>query len=345
MNPSTIAERLAKLGPQLPGLDPFMARFYFHQSWFRSEILDVPYAEYGHLLQPEDGEKGLNFYGGNTAFVAKNISKSWLFKFQTDFINDLSSAEAFALTIFEELNRDSGIATNLLNLLLESKEPVQFCQALINFVEEKYLPYNITFDACINYRVDPSHRKGLLGVCFLRSDAKPLPAYPFHSVPEYDYIARWPNANWLLEALLETFDEPRYNKLWRQYMLLMAKLRAEQSKGYLIVVHHPQDKETIQTIHHYLTFLQPNNSTFIPIGLDMLLEAINKAINAQDWKTRIRLDGPDHLEGMDMATFHAEHLQREHQTWQRGAKTLHQRYVDFSASDTLWQAYQKREQF
>jgi len=57
-------------GPQFTKDPPFRQRMRFHQSWYRAQVLNVPYGvgpkrkskvEYGNYLREIDGNNGLNF--------------------------------------------------------------------------------------------------------------------------------------------------------------------------------------------------------------------------------------------------------------------------------------------
>ena len=59
-----------EIGPQHKADTPFAGRMRFHQSWYRANVLRVPYdtgpgpkhtAKFGNMLARKDGAKGLNF--------------------------------------------------------------------------------------------------------------------------------------------------------------------------------------------------------------------------------------------------------------------------------------------
>jgi hypothetical protein len=76
----TAAADAPTLGPQCSSDDPFTARMRRHQSWYRANILRIPWGigpkatsatQYGNMLTRADGEAGRNFLTPEIADVAR----------------------------------------------------------------------------------------------------------------------------------------------------------------------------------------------------------------------------------------------------------------------------------
>ena len=131
------------IGPQYAKDKRFTARMRFHQSWYRSKVLRVPYGIgprssnttlYGNMLTHADGERGLNFLTPHIFEVAKRrlaMKKAAIEPFRL-FCNMLSS-QPMCFNLFGPLVDDLELATHLVQLLLpgeiqnSNKSSIRIC--------------------------------------------------------------------------------------------------------------------------------------------------------------------------------------------------------------------------
>jgi hypothetical protein len=150
-------------GPQYRRDSPFTARMRFHQSWYRAEVLKLPYGtgpkinsktSYGNMLTLEDGEKGRNFLRPHIFEVAKRRvaeSKGMVDRFRL-FCNMLSS-QPMCFNLFGPLVDDAEYATRLFKLLLPG-EIERVDKVRLEYSPEpvkEYLNDQTAFDAYVEY--------------------------------------------------------------------------------------------------------------------------------------------------------------------------------------------------
>jgi hypothetical protein len=155
---------------------------------------------------------------------------------------------------------------------------------------DAYLGDRTAFDAFIEYRADDSR------LCALGIETKLTE--PF-SQKEYDgeRYRRWmrvAGAPWRPDAEGEV-QKIRHNQLWRDHLLAVAvgyHPRSPYDLTRLMVVHHPGDRERVDTLAGYRRLLRDGDHSLIPMPLDLLVDHwVSRADSDahQDWLKKLKL--------------------------------------------------------
>ena len=290
------------IGPQYAKDNPFTARMRFHQSWYRSEVLKVPYGTgprpsnttwYGNMLTLADGERGLNFLTPHIFEVAKRrlaMKKGTIDPFRL-FCNMLSS-QPMCFNLFGPLVDNLELATQLVQVILpgeiQTVSKVQFEYA--PEPARDYLNDRTAFDAFISF-THQDNQPGFIGI-----ETKLVEAFSakVYSSPFYNHWTEHPLSPWLPEARprLQSID---VNQLWRDHMLAVAMQLAPGSpygSGRFLLVYHPLDVECAAALNVYKTLLKPEDRSFIAIPLDILVEKWRQAVSTaaeKQWLTNFSL--------------------------------------------------------
>ncbi len=266
------------IGPQCRGDGPFRRRMRLHQSWYRHEVLDVPFGTgptqtsttcYGNMLSADAADAGLNFLTPDIhKLAAKRIEKRRGAVEPFRLLRNMLSSQpmCFNLLSLVELDHDFGtvLARDLWGTHIGRVTAVKFEWAPTP--KEEYLNDRTAFDAFIEY--ESNDGLGFIGVETKLSE-------PF-SPKEYDGQAyrRWmcKDGPWRSDALPQC-KERSVNQLWRNHLLAWALLRHEDSKyvrGCLTVIHHNEDVSCAKSVETYRKLLR-DDSTFQSFSLEKIV--------------------------------------------------------------------------
>lgn len=277
----------ATLGPQYAKDPPFTARMRLHQSWYRAEVLKSPCGtgpgpqhqnRYGNMLTSKDGRRGLNFLTPEIFRVAKErLAQRGGVIEEFRLLHNMLSSQPMCFNLFGPLVADRALATALLRQLLPG-EVDRVTQVVIEFApkpKSEYLDDNTAFDAFIEYR-QPDGKLAFLGVETKLTE-------PF-SQQKYDKPAyrRWMEGagvpwhpdNAHLGADIE------HNQLCRDHLLAIAMrdhASSRYAKGRLMLVRHPGDGSCDEVVRGYQRLLCDDDSTFVDMPLDLLVERFRAA--------------------------------------------------------------------
>jgi hypothetical protein len=292
-------------GPQYRKDPPFTARMRFHQSWYRANVLKVPYGVgpkitnktyYGNMLTLEDGEKGLNFLRPHIFEVAKRRiadSKGTVDRFR--LLSNLLSSQPMCFNLFGPLVDDLDLATLLFSACLPG-EIKRVDAVRLEYAPEpanEYLNDRTAFDAYVEY-TRPDDSPAFIGLETRLSESFSQKTY---TQPSYWQWTKNPNSPWP-EASWPRLIESDVNQIWRHHLLAVALLRHPNSgyaAGRFLVVYHPLDQGAIQPLKSYRSLLKPADQTFAELPLDHLVDlwadaAADAAASAADreWLSNFR---------------------------------------------------------
>ena len=268
------------IGEQCHGDGRFRRQMRLHQSWYRHEVLGVPYGAgpkksdetyYGNMLTGNSAEAGLNFLTPEIHGLAKKrIAERSGAVEPFRLLRNMLSSQPMCFNLLGQVALDLELGTLLVRALwgthIERVTAVRFEWAPAPRGE--FLNDRTAFDALIEYE---SHTgPGFVGV-------ETKLAEPF-SPGEYDRdeYRRWmpPDGPWRPDAH-PACSKRRYNQLWRDHLLAWALLShsaSEYVQGCLTVVHHPEDSQCHSTIGGYRELLQ-GEGTFQSFDLGQLVSA------------------------------------------------------------------------
>lgn len=290
------------IGPQYAKDNPFAARMRFHQSWYRSKVLQVPYGTgpkpsnttwYGNMLAYADGQRGLNFLTPHTFEIAKRrlAEKKGIIDPFRLFCNMLAS-QPMCFNLFGSLVDNLELATRLFQAILpgeiQTVSKVQFEYA--PEPARDYLNDRTAFDAFISV-TRPDNQPGFIGI-----ETKLVEAFSakVYSSPLYNRWTEHALSPWPSEARsrLQAVD---VNQLWRDHVLAVAMQLAPGAPygcGRFLLVYHPLDVECVAALKVYKTLLKPEDRSFIPLPLDILIEQWKQSVNTtaeKQWLTNFSL--------------------------------------------------------
>jgi hypothetical protein len=308
-------------GPQYKKDSPFTARMRFHQSWYRVNVLGLPWGtgpdsesnhEWGNMLDREGGAKGFNFLTPEIFNVAKcRIKEATGTVDEYRLLHNMLSSQPMCFNLFGPMVADRDLAKRVFKSVLP-QEVEKVTNVMIEYAPEpagEYLGDRTAFDAFVEF-LRPDGQQGFIGIETKLTE-------PF-SKAHYDgpayrrWVERpessWPQENW------KFLDDIRYNQLWRDHLLAVAMRNHSKSSyacGYLMLVRHPADSECDQTTQAYRSLLKREDSSFLDFSLDKLLGPLNS-------------NGENGCECKWLSEFK-------------------KRYLDFSVSEKEWQAVGRKE--
>ncbi len=289
------------LGPQYPKDPPFTARMRFHQSWYRANVLRVPWGTgpkhndtsmYGNMLRRADGQHGLNFLTPEIFAVARQRLEDVngvIERFR--LLHNMLSSQPMCFNLFGHLVSNRELARDVLQRFLP--EPVA---AVSNVVleyaptpQEEYLNDRTAFDAYIEF-LRPDGRLGFVGVETKLTERFSKKVY---DSLEYRHWSDRPDSPWLPEKR-DQLPNVRHNQLWRDHLLAVALVRHPAStfaSGYMMLVRHADDGECAGAVCGYRDLLKPNDRSVIDSPLDQLVAAVEAAVKTEadrDWIAAFR---------------------------------------------------------
>ena len=268
------------IGEQHPGDGRFQRRMRLHQSWYRHQVLGVPYGTgprksderyYGNMLCAESAEAGLNFLAPEIHGLAERRigQRSGAVEPYRLLRNMLSSQPmCFNLLGWAALDLDLGtsLARALWGTYVEKVTAVRFEWA--PSPSSQYLNDRTAFDALIEYESNAG--RGFIGVETKLTE-------PF-SPKEYDKpeYRRWMPAEgpWRAHAHARC-SKRQYNQLWRDHLLAWSLLShpvSDYVRGCLTVVYHPEDRQCRRALSAYRELLR-EESTFLSFDLEQIVAA------------------------------------------------------------------------
>jgi len=290
------------IGPQYNGDSFFTARMRFHQSWYRANVLRLPYgvrptrnAEnyYGNMLTSDDGDSGRNFLTPEIAQVARErVAQGHGTIEPFRLFHNMLSSQPMCFNLFGPLVKDYELATRFIGSLVpESVKEVT--RVAIEWAPEPandYLGDRTAFDAFIEYCTTEGR------LCALGVETKLTE--PF-SPKEYDgeRYRRWmrlPESVWRSNADANV-NSIQHNQLWRDHLLAFALCHhpnSQYAKTYLMLVRHPEDQECACVLEGYRQLLHVDDDSLIDMPLDNLVkfwEAIVENDSHREWLNKFRL--------------------------------------------------------
>jgi hypothetical protein len=269
-------------GPQYEKDNKFKARMRFHQSWYRSKKLKVPYGTgpkptsskyYGNMLAQADGDLGKNFINDHIFEVAKervSEKKGTLDEFR--LYHNMLSSQPMSFNLFGQLVGNGELSTRLMQVLFPG-EIKRVTKVLFEFAPEPrndYLNDRTAFDVLIEYH-DSSGLHAFLGIETKLADIFSQKAYKSEF---YDRWLKYPAAPWPASSM-PGLQTKQVNQLWRNHLLafsMTALGKLSYTSARFVLVYHPEDKKCVETIEAYKKLLKPEDQTFITFSLDHIID-------------------------------------------------------------------------
>ena len=279
------------LGPQFSG-DSFLAsRVRKHQSWYRANVLRLPYgfgptknsqSKYGNMLMPEDGDSGRNFLTSEIFdVVLDRINQGGGAIDPYRLLNNMLSSQPMCFNLFGPLVNDLNLARKFLSTLVPDKvaEVIRVEFEWAPQPAEEYLNDRTAFDAFFEYRTESGDLAGL-GI-----ETKLVEPFSqnVYDRPEYRRWMDLPGSPWNPDAL-DKVQDIKHNQLWRDHLLAVS-LQLHPSSPYnivkLMLVNHPEDVDAGRNISEYKKLLKSDDS-LLSLSLDKIIESWFSVVNNND---------------------------------------------------------------
>jgi len=279
--PSTSSAGRSGLGPQFRGDAPFRTLMRRHQSWYRADVLRLPYGTgpkstdttlYGNMLDAHGEALGANFLSPEIAEVAEaRIAASpGVEPFRCR--RNMLSSQPMCFNLFGPLQRDLALATRLIRALLPD-EVAEVLDVRIEYApgpNREYLDDRTSFDAFFGYRRIDGER------AFLAIETKLTESFTTtrYSKPRYLELTEredslWRRGAWSVLSSSET------NQLWRNHLLVEAvRTHPENPHGVAgrsVVVRHPVDQDCAGAVENYRALLVAPDASFADWTLDHVI--------------------------------------------------------------------------
>ncbi len=311
-NDESDSERLG-IGPQYDRDDKFTRRMRLHQSWYRSEVLRVPYGVgpggkstkfRGNMLTEGPAEDGKNFLTPAIFEVAKERLEEGSGAVEPFRLKrNMLSSQPMCFNLFGELKRDPELATKLVRALwgkdiaaLWGSDRAQVTGVRLEWAPEdkkEYLNDNTAFDAFIEYEMEGGG-KGFIGV-----ETKLTEPFSRDFDDREGRYSKWMTAEspWGAAGPDEVANE-EHNQLLRDHLLAWALLERgpEYAHGSFAVVYHPKEKaydpknkvcdEVVRDYCGLLEHKLPGNHKALPVWaapLDKVIDTWKAAAPDSEW--------------------------------------------------------------
>ena len=289
-------------GPQSAADSPFKARMRAHQSWYRAEVLRVPFgtgpgpgstAERGSMLVEADANRGANFVSPEVFELAKRRIAEGHGVEAFRCLRNMLSSQPMCFNLFGPLALDRDLATSCMRALFPS-EVARVLEVRLEHAPSpraRYLDDRSAFDAFVVYeRTDGT--RAFLGIetklteTFSAKNPRDPSRYVAHARRSPSI---WPHGD------DPALTDPRWYQLWRNHLLVEA-LRLDVAAGYaagrLAVVHHPADTDCTGAIAGYRALLAPGDASLVALPIDRLVATWAAAVErAEDgeWLEKLRV--------------------------------------------------------
>ena len=311
-NDESDSERLG-IGPQYDRDDKFTRRMRLHQSWYRSEVLRVPYGVgpggkstkfRGNMLTEDRQEDEKNFLTPAIFEVAKERLEEGSGAVEPFRLKrNMLSSQPMCFNLFGELKRDPELATKLVRALwgqdiaaLWGNDRAQVTGVRLEWAPEdkkEYLNDNTAFDAFIEYEMEGGG-KGFIGV-----ETKLTEPFSRDFDDREGRYSKWMTAEspWGAAGPDEVANE-EHNQLLRDHLLAWALLERspEYAHGSFAVVYHPKEKaydpknkvcdEVVRDYCGLLEHKLPGNHKALPVWaapLDKVIDTWKAAAPDSEW--------------------------------------------------------------
>lgn len=275
---------LNELGPQHKSDKPFAKRMRFHQSWYRQNVLSVPFGtgpgphhtnKFGNMLAREDGAIGLNFLAPEIFEVAKlRMEEDQGMVEQFRLLNNMLSSQPMCFNLFGPMVTDLQFARCVVEQILPGN-----VQDVLNVKVEhapepasEYLNDRTAFDAFIDF-LGTDDKRHFIGIETKLTEPFSQKQY---DGPDYRRWSDRDNSPWPKESWPK-LSELRHNQLWRDHLLAVAMAHHPDSpytSGYLMLVYHPLDNHCSETKAIYQNLLKDDDESFLDYPLDKLMGII-----------------------------------------------------------------------
>ena len=291
------------IGPQSPNDDSFTRRMRLHQSWYRAQVLKVPYGTgpkesdtslYGNMLTEASAKDGHNFLThGIFGLVERRIPEGrGVEPFRC--LRNMLSSQPMCFNLFGELALDLSLATQLARALWGDHISRVTCVRIEWAPEpaEEYLSDGTTFDAFIEYKTIDK-KVGFIGIETKLTEpfsyTKPEEREKHRHKEEYLRWMKKPGAPWKKDIVDDLVD--KHNQLWRDHLLAWSLLQHGSSKyteGRLSVVYHPEDPHCGEVVKGYRALLR-DKKTFSAFSLDEIVSAWKPLVKDTSWLSDFEL--------------------------------------------------------
>ncbi len=275
-------------GPQYADDPRFTARMRLHQSWWRAQVLKVPFglgpqasstSRYGNMLRREEAEIGKNFLTDEIFAVAKaRLAEGRGAVEPFRLLHNLLTSQAMCFNLFGPLAVNAERATRLVKSLLGADEVARVSRVAIEWAPDpaaSYLGDRTAFDAVVEYE-RPDGSRALLGIETKLTDSFSQKAYDGEKYRRWMRSVRSP----FRPDAASKLATPRFNQVWRNHLLAIAVRDHAQSRyaaARSIVLHHPLDADARSVLASYRELLVAGDETFAAWTLDEVVRAFASA--------------------------------------------------------------------
>ena len=278
------------IGPQCKSDPKFMARMRFHQSWYRANVLCVPYgkgpkqndtSERGNMLNCENGAKGFNFLTTDIFGVVQSRLKDpsgTVEKFR--LLHNMLSSQPMCFNLFGQLVADHDFATKFFKRIIPN-EVKKVIDVKIEYAPEPssdYLNDRTAFDAFVDF-IQPDGTHGFVGI-----ETKLTEPFSekFYDTPIYRYWTKLDDSPWPKESWPKLSDI-NHNQLWRNHLLVVAMShQSPYTCGFLMLVRHPEDEQCTKVVDNYTGLLKSDDKSFLDYPLDKLTDKMELCLKNTD---------------------------------------------------------------
>lgn len=285
------------LGPQSKGDSVFARRMRLHQSWYRAEVLRLPYGTgpqpkstryYGNMLTESDAEAGKNFLNKEIHEVAKcRVNRGAGAVEKHRLMRNMLSSQPMCFNLFGPMVKDLDLAT-LLARALWGHHIDRVTQVAIEWApqpQHEYLGDRTAFDAFIEYE----RKDGACGFVGIETKLSEPFSRKHYNKPTYRCWMK-EDSPWRQDSA-DKVDLVVHNQLWRDHLLAWSMLRHASSKyeeGSLAVVYHPEDKKCVHTLEGYRALLS-DSGTLVDFDLASVITAWKPLVEGGSWLSDFEL--------------------------------------------------------
>lgn len=292
-NGSKNVDRGDGIGPQHYRDNKCQRRLRLQQSWYRDQVLDVPYGVgpqewstrfYGNMLTKESAEAGRNFLTPRTFKLAKNAVERLGLVDRYRLLYNMLTSQALCFNLFGELACDLQLATRALADMSEGRI------ARVRSIDFEFSPGRgnshytgdrSAFDVYVQYET-PSGGEGFAGIEVKYHEkvsvGEERTHYENHS-KRYNEIAL--RMGCFREARLDNIRGSRLQQIWRDHLLMGAHKDRDGFKDAIFVFLYPEaNSPWRKAVEEYRQCLS-DTSSFLSWTLEDLVKCLTNHSSAE----------------------------------------------------------------
>lgn len=286
------------LGPQYSEDDRFTRRMRLHQSWWRANVLRVPFGQgphatslskHGNMLTPDDGARGLNFITPEIAAHAIGRQKEFPRGIKRHrLLCNMLSSQPMCFNLFGPAAIDPSVALSFACALYGGRSLSRVVRVILEHEPQpraEHLADSTSFDAVLELE-DSQGELGFLAFETKLTEPFSKDRYPITSGSAYQRWIDHERAPWRAPSK-SSLESVEVNQLFRDHALAVAALHRASSPyrfAALAVVRHAGDTTCADSVAAYRKLVRVDADVpLLDLPLDEVVRRLRPVVAGTTW--------------------------------------------------------------